>query len=102
MLPSAILKRRITLKWIVSAIILVASASFADEGPEFLKFKNGVTFPHRSHQNFLKSDCRNCHKKELGPGKIPTFGKDIAHRMCKTCHAIRQAGPSACKDCHKK
>jgi hypothetical protein len=26
----------------------------------------------------------------------------VAHRMCKTCHAMKQAGPAACKDCHKK
>jgi hypothetical protein len=22
--------------------------------------------------------------------------------MCKTCHAMRQAGPAACKECHIK
>jgi hypothetical protein len=22
--------------------------------------------------------------------------------MCRTCHAMKQAGPTACKECHKK
>jgi hypothetical protein len=89
------------MKWLIAAILLIATNSFANEGRETLYFKNGVVFPHRAHQKYLKSDCKNCHKKEAGNGKIPSFGKEIAHRMCKTCHAIRQAGPSACKDCHK-
>jgi len=88
------------VKWLVPVILLVAAISFADDGPEVLKFKNGVTFPHRAHQKYIKSDCKQCHRKSIG--KIPDFGKDIAHRMCRTCHAMRQAGPAACKECHIK
>ena len=90
------------MKWLVPAILLVAASSFADDGPAVLKFKNGVTFPHREHQGYMKSDCRQCHRKEVGSGHIPNFGKDVAHRMCRTCHAMKQAGPAACKDCHLK
>lgn len=90
------------MKRLLPVILLLAAPSFASTGPDILYLKNGATFPHRAHQNYLKSECKNCHKKEVGNGKIPGFGKDVAHRMCKTCHAIRQAGPSSCKDCHKK
>ena len=91
------------VKWLVSAILLVASTTFAADNPENLKFKNGVTFPHKFHQAQNKSDCKQCHRK-VGevPGHIEGFSKDVAHRMCKTCHALRNAGPAACKDCHKK
>ncbi|MDA8430994.1 MAG: cytochrome c3 family protein [Geobacteraceae bacterium] len=89
------------MKWLVPVILLIAVSSFADNGPEILKFKNGVTFPHRAHQTYLKSDCKQCHRK-AGPGKIEGFSKDAAHRLCRTCHAIRRAGPAACRDCHKK
>jgi hypothetical protein len=96
------LLRRNHVKWLVPAILLAAVSSFADDGPAVLKLKNGVTFPHRAHQGYMKSDCRQCHRKEVGSGHIPGFGKEAAHRMCRTCHAIKQAGPAACKDCHKK
>jgi hypothetical protein len=89
------------MKWLLPAILLITSAAHAKDGADIIYLKNGVTFPHRAHQSYLKSDCKNCHRKEVGTGKIPGFGKDIAHRMCKTCHAIRKAGPAACKDCHK-
>lgn len=89
------------MRWLVPIILLAAATAFANSGPDKIYLKNGVTFPHRAHQNYMKSDCKNCHKKEVGNGKIAGFGKEIAHRMCKTCHAIRQAGPVACKDCHK-
>ena len=90
------------MKYFIMAMLLVASSSFAaTNGPEVLNFKNGAVFPHRSHQGFLKSECKQCHRKG-DPGKIEGFGKDHAHRMCKTCHAMRNAGPASCKDCHKK
>jgi hypothetical protein len=50
----------------------------------------------------MKSDCKQCHRKDDGTGHIPDFGKDVAHRMCRTCHAMKMKGPAACKDCHKK
>ena len=90
------------MKWLVLAIILTAATVNAENGPEVLRFKNGVTFPHRRHQNFLKSECRQCHRKDDGTGKIPSFGKEVAHRLCRTCHAMRHAGPASCSDCHKR
>lgn len=91
------------MKWLAPAILLVAVTAFAaEDGADILKLKNGVTFPHRAHQNYNKSDCKQCHRKEIGTGHIPGFSKDGAHRMCRTCHAMKQAGPTACKECHKK
>lgn len=89
------------MKWhVIVALLLYASSSVAGTGADVLNFKNGVEFPHKAHQTYLKSDCKNCHRKG-DPGKIEGFGKDHAHRMCKTCHAMRNAGPASCKDCHK-
>lgn len=89
------------MKWVIASVLLMTSTALANGGPDKIYLKNGVIFPHKAHQGYMKSDCKNCHKKEIGNTKIPGFGKDVAHRMCKTCHAIRQAGPVACKDCHK-
>ena len=91
------------MKWLIFVILMLAGSAFADEGPATLKFKNGVTFPHKKHQGYMKSECKQCHKKaNAEPGKIEGFGKDAAHRLCRTCHAMKKAGPSACPDCHKK
>lgn len=89
------------MKWLVPVIIIVATSSFAADNPEILKFKNGVTFAHRTHQTYQKSECKVCHRKagEV-PGHIEGFSKDFAHRMCKTCHAMKKAGPASCKGCH--
>lgn len=59
-----------------------------------------VTFNHKKHQDSLK-DCTKCHASQAG-GKIEGFGKDIAHKTCKGCHADTGKGPTSCKDCHKK
>ena len=91
------------MKWLVSAILLVATTSFAADNSDIIKFKNGVTFPHKAHQTYNKSDCRQCHRKAgEAPGHIEGFSKDVAHRMCKTCHAMKNAGPASCKGCHIK
>ncbi len=91
------------MKWLCSALILVATTAFAADNPETLRFKNGVSFPHRKHQTYFKSDCKNCHRKTgEDPGKIAGFGKDAAHRLCRTCHAMKNAGPASCPECHKK
>ena len=89
------------MKWLCATLVLIAVTAVAAEGPQNISFKNGVTFPHHKHQGFLKSDCKQCHRKGA-PGKIEGFGKDAAHRMCRTCHAMKNAGPAACPDCHKK
>lgn len=59
-----------------------------------------VSFPHKFHQDIL-SGCTSCHSNSSG-GTIPGFGKDLAHKTCKACHAEMKKGPTACKDCHKK
>jgi hypothetical protein len=65
-----------------------------------LPASNGnVTFPHDAHQQMLKG-CDNCHA--AGPGKIAGLGKEWAHTTCRGCHGSMKAGPTACKDCHRK
>ena len=59
-----------------------------------------VSFPHVKHQQLIK-DCTKCHTSKEG-GKIEGFGKDLAHKTCKGCHAESGKGPTSCKDCHKK
>ncbi|GAC1467844.1 MAG: cytochrome c3 family protein [Desulfuromonadaceae bacterium] len=59
-----------------------------------------ITFNHKKHQEQLK-DCTKCHATATG-GKIEGFGKDVAHKTCKGCHAEMKKGPTGCKECHKK
>jgi hypothetical protein len=82
--------------------VFAAATATAAENPDVLKMKNGVTFPHKNHQITLKGECKNCHRKEIVTGHIEGFSKDAAHRMCRTCHAMKQTGPASCRDCHKK
>jgi hypothetical protein len=92
------------MKRFILAVLLVSSTSFAVENPDVMKLKNGVTFQHKNHQATLKGECKNCHRKEkdVSTGHIEGFGKDNAHRMCRTCHTVKNMGPTSCKDCHKK
>lgn len=90
------------MKHLLLATILFSTSSFAAGNPDIIKLKNGVTFPHKDHQAALKGECRNCHRKEVKTGHIDGFGKDNAHRMCRTCHAMKNAGPASCRGCHKK
>jgi hypothetical protein len=91
------------VKWLCTLLLCIAATSSAADNPETLRLKNGVTFPHKKHQTYLKSDCKQCHRKSgEAPGRIEGFGKDVAHRLCRTCHAMKNAGPAACPDCHKK
>ena len=90
------------MKRFMLAALFFATTSYAVENPDILKLKNNVTFPHKNHQTTLKGECKNCHRKEVNSGHIEGFGKDNAHRMCRTCHAIKHAGPASCRDCHKK
>jgi len=89
------------VKWLVTVLFLVATSSFAADNPDILQLKNGVTFSHKAHQSYHKSDCKVCHRKAgETPGHIAGFGKDVAHRLCRTCHAMKKAGPAHCKGCH--
>jgi formylmethanofuran dehydrogenase subunit E len=85
----------------MGAILVVFSAtvSLAADTMVFQTKMGAVTFPHKKHQEMLKS-CKPCHEKT--PGKIEGFNKDAAHKLCKGCHEAKGAGPTGCKDCHKK
>ena len=94
--------KQLIVTLLVAAFIAAGSLAFADNGPAEIKMpaKMGeVTFNHAGHQAKLNGDCKVCH--EAGPGKIEGFGKDLAHKTCKGCHA-EKGGPTGCKDCHKK
>jgi hypothetical protein len=82
-----------------------------------------VTFTHKKHNVDYKIDCyngdchhhtlrknkqdlcRDCHKAKA-EGNTPSK-KEAFHESCKKCHENckkenKPAGPTACKDCHKK
>ena len=96
------------MKKIQSVIVAVTVAlSFSSvvfaAGPETIELPASmgkVTFHHKQHQERL-ADCTKCHATAAG-GKIAGFGKDLAHKTCKGCHADMKKGPTSCKDCHKK
>jgi predicted CXXCH cytochrome family protein len=80
-------------------VIIAASAAFAADTIVLPAKMGDVKFPHKKHQEALKN-CKLCHEK--APGKIEGFGKDKAHKLCIECHKAKKAGPTVCKDCHKK
>lgn len=91
-------------KWILAACALslfsAGLALGADNTVVTLPAKNGnVTFPHKKHQDMMA--CTTCHENEKG-GKIPSLGKDWAHKTCKGCHADKNKGPTKCSECHVK
>ncbi len=83
----------------VTLIVFGASAALAADCVVFPASMGKVTFPHKLHQQKLKN-CKLCHEK--APGKIEGFDKAKAHALCITCHKKMNAGPTTCKDCHKK
>jgi hypothetical protein len=85
-------------KSVIAMIALVAFSGTAFAA-DMIEMKKGVKFNHKSHQELLK-DCLKCHSKVEG-GKIEGFGKDLAHKTCKGCHADMKKGPTSCKECHK-
>lgn len=57
-----------------------------------------ISFPHAVHADFL--ECTECHgSAEPGPMEL---GKDKGHELCQGCHKDQGAGPTGCRDCHKK
>ncbi len=71
-----------------------------------------VRFTHASHQKMFA--CKKCHHT-VTPGAQPgacdachgedgqaSSMKDAMHEECKGCHAGMGAGPTSCKQCHKK
>jgi len=81
------------------AIAAFTGSAFAADVMQFPASMGKVIFPHKKHQQTLKS-CKKCHEK--GPGKIEGFGKDWAHKNCKGCHVEMKNGLTKCSDCHKK
>jgi hypothetical protein len=84
----------------VTLILFGASAALAADTIVLPASMGKVTFPHKVHQQKLKN-CTLCHAKKEG-GKIEGFNKDKAHKLCIDCHKKMSAGPTGCKDCHKK
>ena len=98
------------MKKLALMLIIIASTASA---AEVIKFNNGMTFDHKSHQTEKVGKCFVCHDNisvsENGgkvtttqPGKIKGFGKAWAHQYCKDCHDLYGEGPVSCPDCHRK
>jgi predicted CXXCH cytochrome family protein len=82
-------------------IVFAASAALAADCMVFPASMGKVSFDHQAHQVKLKKDCLLCHATKAG-GKIAGFDKAKAHKLCIDCHKKMNAGPTGCKDCHKK
>jgi len=110
------MKRLLTVLLVATFLATGALVAIAaDNGPETVKLEapkmggTTVTFQHRAHQSRV-SDCTTCHHKGVEAGactgchgvkpEAPT-AKDAFHKLCKGCHKDN-AGPTSCKDCHKK
>ncbi|NJD91750.1 MAG: cytochrome C [Geobacter sp.] len=94
---------QVITKIMAGIAILSLSSVVLAAGPDTIELPASmgkVTFNHKLHQENLK-DCSKCHAKPAG-GKIEGFGKDLAHNICKGCHAANNKGPTSCKECHKK
>ncbi len=88
------------MKKLCAALIAVCLTTGAASAADVMELKKGVTFKHKAHADTLK-DCKKCHDSDKG-GKIAGFGKDVAHKKCKECHAEMKKGPTNCKGCHIK
>ncbi|MFH1131582.1 MAG: cytochrome c3 family protein [Pseudomonadota bacterium] len=103
---------------------LVALQIHADSVPKKVVIKKcgkklpAVTFPHETHTQKQKFDCKKCHHKgkkatacvpcHAGKEKGKTPGcaemsskKNPYHILCTTCHKKMKLGPNRCKECHK-
>lgn len=103
----------------IGVFLLSVGNSLAEDnkGAASIVLKGGssgaVTFPHDRHQKIFV-DCKPCHelfgKESQVIDKMKTDGrlkKKEVMNMCKNCHKDlsvkgEKAGPTACKDCHKK
>ncbi|BDG10482.1 cytochrome c3 family protein [Anaeromyxobacter paludicola] len=90
-----------TLKTLFAAALLAGATAALAAPPTTvtLPAKNGnVTFDHKAHQT---QGCKKCH--EGAPKKLE-LTKETAHKLCWSCHAEQQKGPTEknCTQCHKK
>jgi hypothetical protein len=70
-------------------------------GPEIIEFKMGelnLPFEHWNHQKLQESKCFYCHS--TNSWLIKVWNKEVAHKMCISCHEQNDRGPVACKECH--
>jgi cytochrome c553 len=91
----------------MAALLAFAGVACAANGVKSLPAKNGnVTFDHDKHRNNNPKvgACPVCHGgTDANPTKAPEgFGKDLAHKTCKSCHETKGVGPTKCGECHKK
>jgi hypothetical protein len=86
------------MKNVIIALLALAALAGNVIAADVIEMKKGVKFDHKAHQAAV-NDCTKCHANAAG-GKIEGFGKDIAHKTCKDCHAAGK-GPTTCKECHK-
>nr|WP_320050945.1 cytochrome c3 family protein [uncultured Desulfuromonas sp.] len=57
-----------------------------------------IFFNHRNHTEMMS--CDTCHTS-TPPGKIVKSKKEF-HATCRGCHADNGAGPTKCRECHKR
>ena len=113
-------KNRFLAAMLIGVFLLAAAGNVLAEenkGAESIVLNGGsigsVTFPHGLHQGVFV-DCKPCHElfgkeanvidKMKAEGKLQ---KKQVMDMCKNCHKElaakgEKAGPTGCKDCHKK
>lgn len=93
---------------LIVLFVCIASTSFASD---VIRFKSGIVFDHKGHQNGKVGKCYVCHDNVTvsadektvttsNPAKIAGFGKEWAHKNCKDCHDLYAAGPVTCNECH--
>jgi hypothetical protein len=89
------------MKKVIAAVALTLAFAVSALAADSVVYpaKNGnVTFDHKGHS--AKLECKLCHGAGA-PAKI-AIDKDVAHKLCKGCHADKKAGPTKCGECHKK
>ena len=89
------------MKNIIVAAALVIACAVSAVAADVIVYPartGNVTFDHKAHSS--RFECKLCHGAGA-PSKI-AIDKDVAHKLCKGCHAQRKEGPTRCVDCHKK
>jgi len=114
------MKTGIFFSVIFTSVLLLSIGSVMcgdDKGAESIVVNGGsigmVPFPHGRHQGILV-DCKPCHDLFAKEAEVidklkaeNKLQKKEVMNMCKGCHQDlaakgQKAGPTACKDCHKK
>lgn len=89
--------------FIIALISLVAAvpalATITQSQIVFETSKGKLVFTHSDHQE-AEQNCDTCHADKKY-GRMPGFNKDMAHKLCITCHQ-QKGGPVKCEECHEK